>query len=369
MFHTCTPGHHVPGCKHQTVGDAPLARSKRGRSLRIDIHCHYHNVEVASQVAPLKPHEKEPAIVFANALSREINQRQMQERGGKLSGVEERLKDMDRMGIDMQAVSPSPGQYYYWAEPGLGRDLSRAQNNRIAEIVAMHPERFIGLGTVPLQDAKMATAELVRCVNKLGMRGVEINTNVNGVDLADRHLGLDRFFAKAQELDVVLFIHPLGFDHGERMVDHYFNNVIGNPLESTLAISHLIFGGVLDRYPGLKFCVAHAGGYLPHYPARMDHAWKARADARVVVKKKPSSYLKKFYFDTLTFDTTLLDSMIERYGARHVLLGTDYPYDMGDDDPVRLVQSVARLSTAEQEAIMGGNAARLLKIKARRVRT
>jgi aminocarboxymuconate-semialdehyde decarboxylase len=366
MFHTCTPGHHLPGCKHQADGQAPLARDKRGRSLRIDIHCHYHNVEVGAQVAPLKPHEREPAIIFANALSRDINQRQMQERGGKLSGVEERLNDMDRMGIDMQAVSPSPGQYYYWTEPGLGRDLSRAQNNRIAEIVALHPDRFVGLGTVPLQDAKMATAELGRCVNKLGMRGVEINTNVNGIDLADKRLGLDRFFAKAQELDVVLFIHPLGFDHGERMVDHYFNNVIGNPLESTLAVSHLIFGGVLDRYPGLKFCVAHAGGYLPHYPARMDHAWRARADARVVVKKKPSSYLNKFYFDTLTFDATLLDSMIARYGVAKVLLGTDYPYDMGDDDPIKLIQSVAGLSVAEQDKIMGGNAARLLKIKARR---
>jgi aminocarboxymuconate-semialdehyde decarboxylase len=367
MFHTCTPGRHLPGCKHQAAdGDVPLARGKRGRSLRIDIHCHYHNVEVGAQVAPLKPHEKEPAIVFANALSREINQRQMHERGGKLSGVDERLKDMDRMGIDMQAVSPSPGQYYYWTESGLGRDLSRAQNDRIAEIVALHPDRFVGLGTVPLQDPKMATAELVRCVNKLGMRGVEINTNVNGIDLADKRLGLERFFAKAQELDVVLFIHPLGFDHGERMVDYYFNNVIGNPLESTLAVSHLIFGGVLDRYPGLKFCVAHAGGYLPHYPARMDHAWRARADARAVVKKKPSSYLKKFYFDTLTFETTLLDSMIARYGARRVLLGTDYPYDMGDDDPLKLIRSVASLSVAEQDAIMGGNAARLLKIKARR---
>jgi aminocarboxymuconate-semialdehyde decarboxylase len=364
MFQTCTPGRHLPGCDHQDANAAPIVKGRRGRSLRIDIHAHYHNLEVGALAAPLKPHEKEPAIVFANPMTREINQRQMQERGDKLSGVEQRIKDMDRMGIDIQAVSVAPAQYYYWAEAGVGLDLSRMQNDRLAEIVASHPDRFVGLGTVPLQDARLATAELVRCVKKLGMRGVQINTNVAGVDLADKRLGLDRFFAKAQELDVVMLMHPLGFDHGERMIDYYFNNVIGNPLESTLAVGHLIFGGVLDRFPDLKFCVAHAGGYLPHYPARMDHAWRARADASTIIKKKPSSYLKKFYFDTLTFDSMMLDQMIDRYGARKVVLGTDYPYDMGDDDPIKLVRSVTRLTPAEQDLIMGGNAARLLKIKA-----
>jgi aminocarboxymuconate-semialdehyde decarboxylase len=367
MFHTCDGKDHDHSSDHEPApGPTAIARSAKGRSLRVDIHCHYLNTDVNAKAADLKPHEKEPSIVYANALSREINVKQMKERAGKMSDIDVRLKDMDRMGIDIQAVSPAPSQYYYWAEPGFAAELARDVNDRIAQIVATHPDRFVGLGTVPLQDAKLAVAELVRCVKKLGMRGVEINTNVNGMDLADKRLGLDRFFAKAQELDVVLFLHPLGFDKGDRFVDYYFNNVIGNPLESTLAVSHLIFGGVLDRYPRLKFCVAHAGGYLPHYPARMDHAWRARPDASVVIKKKPSSYLKKFYFDTITFDTQVLDSMIERYGARQVLLGTDYPYDMGEDNPVKLIKSVTRLSEAEQNLIMGGNAARLLKIKARR---
>jgi aminocarboxymuconate-semialdehyde decarboxylase len=383
MFHTCTADGHFHSCDHPDhqsdspsaadasgqSGTAPgtvMARNGKGRSLRIDIHCHYLHPEVNAKAAPLHPHEKEPAVIFANALTREVNQKQWKDRAAPLSDINRRIKDMDRMGIDIQAVSGAPSQYYYWAEPGIGLEFARDINNRIAEIVATHPDRFVGLCTVPLQDAKLATAELVRGVKKLGMRGVQINTNVNGVDLTDKSLGLDRFFAKAQELDVVIMLHPLGFSHGQRFKDYYFNNVIGNPLESALAVGHLIFGGVLDRYPGLKICVAHAGGYLPHYHARMDHAWKMRADASINIKKKPSSYLKKFYFDTMTFDTRMLDVMIERYGARHVLLGTDYPYDMGDENPIKLVKSVTRLTGTEQDLIMGGNAARLLKIPARR---
>jgi aminocarboxymuconate-semialdehyde decarboxylase len=212
----------------------------------------------------------------------------------------------------------------------------------------------------------MATKELERCVKKLGLRGLEIGTNVNGIDLADKRLGLDRFFAKAQELDVVLFMHPMGFTHADRMTEHYFNNIIGNPLESTLAVGHLIFGGVLDRFPKLKFCVAHGGGYLAHYHARMDHGWKARPDARTAMKKKPSSYLKKFYFDTITFDAGLLENLIERVGAKQVMLGSDYPYDMGDEDPVGFVNSLRGIDEADRKRILGGNAARLLKIKAQR---
>lgn len=382
MFFTCTAASHKhcdhsKGHGHDTAsaggdGDATAAASQpaavrpRRRILHVDFHCHYQNNEVGAKAAVLKPFEKEPSIVYATPMTRAVNMRQMKERGPQLSDVATRLKDMDRMGIDVQAVSPAPAQYYYYADPVFGLELARGINDRIAEIAAAHPSRFVGLGTVPLQDAKLATRELERSVKKLGFRGVEIGTNVNGIDLADKRLGLDRFFAKAQELDVVVFMHPMGFTHADRMTDHYFNNIIGNPLESTLAVSHLIFGGVLDRYPRLKFCVAHGGGYLPHYHARMDHGWKARPDARTVLKKKPSSYLKKFYFDTITFDAGLLESLIDRVGAKQVLLGSDYPYDMGDEDPVGLVNSLQGVSEADRDRILGGNAARLLNIRGRR---
>lgn len=342
---------------------AKLARDRKGRNLRVDMHCHFLNRDAAAKVAPLNPGQYEPQIKFANALTREVNVKQMQDRGEKLATIELRLKDMDRMGIDIQAVSPAPQQTYYWTEPGLGVELSRMINERLAEIVARWPERFVALGTVPLQNVELAVIELERCVKQLGLRGVEINPNVAGKDLTDPSLNLDRFFAKARELDIVIFMHPIGFTQGERLMDHYFNNVIGNPLDTTLGTSRLIFDGVMERHPGLKVVLPHAGGFLAHYWARMDHAWRARPDCRTVIKKAPSSYLKKFYFDTIAFDPEMLRNLIDKFGAQQVVLGTDYPFDMGEEDPVGLIGSVPRLSAAEKERIMGGNAARLLKIR------
>jgi len=340
-------------------------RNRQGRSLRVDIHCHYFNRDAAAKVAHLDPAQHEPSVTFANAITRETNFMQMRDRAPKLSDIAVRLRDMDRMGIDVQALSPAPNQTYYWTEPGLGAELARQVNDRLAEIVAAHPERFVALGSVPLQDADLAVNELERCVRKLGFRGVEINPSVNGMDLTDARLKLEKLFAKAQALDVVLFVHPIGFTQGERLLDHYFNNVIGNPLETTVAASHLIFDGVMERHPKLKVVLPHAGGYLAHYWARMDHAHRARADCRTVIRRRPSSYLRKFYFDTLAFDPRMLRQMIDQYGAQHVLLGTDYPYDMGDEDPVGTVRGIPRLKSSESAQILGGNAARLLKIRRR----
>ena len=349
-------------CAPSSRGETTRVVKKRGKSLRVDIHCHYMNTVVAQKVAHLNPAQHEPMAVYSNAATRETNAKQVKERGPKLTDIALRLKDMDRMGIDIQAVSPAPHQTYYWTDPGMGAELSRAVNERLAEIVTQHPDRFVALGTVPLQDASLAIAELEHCVRKLGMRGVEINPSVKGMDLTDAKLGLDRFFAAVQALDVIIFMHPIGFTHGERLVDHYFSNIIGNPLETTVAASHLIFDGVMERHPKLKIVLPHAGGYLAHYWARMDHAYKARADTRGQMKRKPSSYLEKFYFDTITFDHGMLAHLIARFGADHVLLGTDYPYDMGVERPVEFIEGVKGLSKAEAAAIEGGNAARLLKI-------
>lgn len=338
-------------------------RKTTGRSARVDIHCHYLNPAVAADVAPLNPAQHEPSIIYATDLTREVNVKQMRDRAPQLSTIEVRLKDMDRMGIDIQAVSPAPPQFYYWTEPSLGAGLAARVNDRIAEIVATWPDRFVGLGTVPLQNADLAVGELERAVQQLGLRGIEINTNVNGRNLTDPALGLEKFFRRVQELDVVLFLHPNSFTHADRLTQHYFNNVIGNPLDSTIAVSSLIFDGVLERNPKLKVVVAHSGGYLAHYWARMDHAHRARPDCRTVIRKPPSTYLKKLHFDTITFDTDMLRHSIEKWGVDHVLLGTDYPYDMGDVDPVGHIERVPRLSRADKERIMGGNAARLLKIR------
>jgi aminocarboxymuconate-semialdehyde decarboxylase len=359
MMYSCAPA-------GRGAASARVVRNRKGRSLRVDIHCHYFNRDAAARVAHLNPAQYEPSVTFANALTREVNVKQMQDRAPKLSDIEVRLKDMDRMGIDIQAVSPAPNQTYYWADPGLGAELARMVNERLAGIVAAHAGRFVGLGTIPLQNVELAVAELEHCVKRLGLRGVEINPSVNGMELTDARLDLERFFAKAQALGAVIFMHPIGFTHGERLVDHYFNNVIGNPLETTVAASHLIFDGVMERYPKLKVVLPHAGGYLAHYWARMDHAHRARPDCRTVIRKAPSSYLKKFYFDTIAFDPRILRQMADQYGTGHLLLGTDYPYDMGVDDPVGFIEKVPGLSAAEKKQIMGGNAARLLGIKPRK---
>jgi aminocarboxymuconate-semialdehyde decarboxylase len=351
MMYTCAPA---------SRGSTRIVK-KKNKTLRVDIHCHYLNPEAAAKVAPLNPAQHEAQVKFANALTRETNAKQHRERAPKLSNIEVRLKDMDRMGIDIQAVSPAPNQTYYWTEPALGAELARMVNERIAEIVGKWPDRFVGLGTVPLQDPDLALSELNHCVKTLGLRGVEINGNVNGTELTDGRLGLEKFFAKVQELDVIIFMHPTGYTQGERLLDHYFNNVIGNPLETTVAASHLIFDGVMERYPKLKVVLPHGGGYLAHYWERMNHGWKARPDCRTVIKKKPTTYLEKFYFDTIVFDPAMLQNLVNRYGAEHVVLGTDYPFDMGVDDPVGFVQQV-KLSALDKARIIGGNAARLLKI-------
>jgi aminocarboxymuconate-semialdehyde decarboxylase len=353
MMYSCGP---ASGDSTATV------KSRKKGSLKIDIHCHYLNAEVAAKVAHLNPAQHDNLVKFANAPTREVNARQAKDRAPMLTDIAVRLKHMDRMGIDIQAVSPAPNQTYYWTDAGLGAELARSVNERITEIVAKWPDRFVGLGTVPLQDPGLAVSELEYAVKKLGLRGVEINPSVNGMDLTDMKLNLENFFRKAEELGVVIFMHPVGFTQGERLMDHYFNNVIGNPLETTVAASHLIFDGVMERHPKLKVVLPHAGGYLAHYWARMDHAWKARPDCRTVLKKKPSSSLEKFYFDTIAFDPGMLQHLIERFGPKHVLLGTDYPYDMGVEDPVGFINKVKKLTSKEKEQIMGGNAARLLGI-------
>src|SRR5436190_8348760 len=298
MMYTCAPAGRGGGSSAKV--------KKRGKSLTVDIHCHYQNNAVAEKVTPLNPAQHEPMAVFSNAATREANVKQGKEREARLTDIALRLKEMDRMGIDIQAVCPAPHQTYYWTEPGMGAELSRAVNERLAEIVAEHPDRFVALGTVPLQDVSLAVAELEHCVRKLGMRGVEINPSVRGMDLTDAKLNLESFFAKAEELGIVVFMHPIGFTQGDRLIDHYFNNVIGNPLETTVAASHLIFDGVMQRHPKLKIVLPHAGGYLAHYWARMDHGYRARSDCRTVLKRPPSSYLAKMYFDTIHFTPEML---------------------------------------------------------------
>jgi aminocarboxymuconate-semialdehyde decarboxylase len=234
MMYSCAPPSSV---------SATTVKTRRGKNLKIDLHCHYANPEAAAKVAERNPAQYDYNWKFASELTRETNVKQMRERAPKLSSIEIRLKDMDKMGIDIQAVSPAPHQTYYWTDPGEGQQLARMVNERLAEICGKWPERFVALGTVPLQNADLAVSELTHCVKTLGLRGVEINPSVNGMDLTDAKLNLDQFFAKAQELDIVIFMHPVGFTHGELLMEHDFNNVICNPHDTTVASSQLNFDG------------------------------------------------------------------------------------------------------------------------------
>jgi aminocarboxymuconate-semialdehyde decarboxylase len=339
-----------------TCGDRkPIPVHARGRHLVVDIHCHL-GIPAADAIIREKFPGPPPGINdFTSAKSSEVNRAQFMAMGRTLNTLDQRLDDMDRLGIDVQAISPSPGQYFYFADPETGRDAARAVNDGMAEAVARHPDRLVGMGTVPLQNVELAVAEMKRCVRDLDLRGIEISSNVNGKDFHAEEFR--PFFAAAEELGILLFLHPLGFTHANRMSEYYFNNLIGNPLESTLAIGHLIFGGVLDRFPGLKICVAHGGGYMPGYWGRMDHGWRARADCSEHCRHAPSSYLRKLWLDTLVFDPDQLDSLVRMHGADKLCLGTDYPFDMAEPDPVGFH---ARLDDADQAKIVGRNAADLL---------
>jgi len=217
---------------------------------------------------------------------------------------------------------------------------------------------------VPLQAPELAVAELEYCMKTLGFRGLEIGTNVGGLELSDSRF--EAFFARAEELNAVIFLHPSGFTEPRRLTQHFLTNVIGNPLDTTVALAHIVFGGVLERHPGLKFVAAHGGGYMGHYPARMDHAYKVRPECHDHITRPPSYYMKKIYYDTMVFSHEQLEHLVNLWGANHVVIGTDYPYDMGYYKPVDFVNKTKVLTRAQKTAIIGGNAARLLGLKAGR---
>ncbi len=354
MLFTC-PGAAARG------GNLPTAKGGR-RHFCIDVHCHVHYPPADEMVKHAFSPDAEPGVRFSNDLSRATNKKQMENVFVCLTSVEERLRDMDKMGVDVQAISVSPFQFKYALDPELGAKAARATNENLAAIVQQHPSRFVALANVPLQAPDAAAAELEYCVKTLGFRGVEIGTNIVGKEISR---GRDQFWAKVQELDVMVFMHPNGFTGGDRFSDHYFNNVIGNPLDSTVAIAHLVFDGVLERFPRLKIVSAHGGGYVSHYPGRMDHVWGARVDARTVLKKKPRQSLAKLYFDTIVFDRDQLRHLVSLWGVDHIVVGTDYPYDMGWYDPRGFIDGCDFLKDTDKAKILGGNAARLLKITSR----
>ena len=342
-------------------GRFPGPAHARGKRLTIDIHCHALCEKAAAMVAGDPAPQRQPRLVFASEMTKRVNREQAERTRVQFTSPEARLADMDRMGIDIQAVSPSPAQTYYGVDPDLGIATAREVNDFIAEICGRWPDRFTGLGTVPFQAPELAVAELDRLHKSLGFRGIEIATNVAGEDLSAERFR--KIFARCEELGLLVFMHPTGFTEARRLAQHYLVNILGNPLDTTVAVHHLIFGGVLEDCPNLKLVLAHGGGYLPAYAGRIDHAAAARPDCCEHLKRMPTSYLKRLYFDTLVYTHAQLEYLVAQYGADHVLMGTDYPADMGEVDPIGFIEGAEALSEPEKAAILGRNAARLLGLE------
>lgn len=287
----------------------------------------------------------------------------IKERWPQLTDLDRRLADMDAQGVDVQLVSPSPSHFYYFAGEDLSLTLAKQANLAVRELVDRAPERLNGLGLVPLQHPHLMVEALEHAVLECGLPGVEIGSFAatpgdperSSVELSDPRL--ESFWKRAEELGAIVVLHPFGCSLDERLDRFYLANTVSQPAENAVALSHLIFSGVLDRYPNLTVLAAHGGGYLPTTIGRSDHAWKTRPEAQRCAEP-PSSYLRRIYFDSLVHNPGELRALVEAAGPGHVMLGSDYPFDMGADNPVDDVQA-AGLTGGHAAQVLAGNAAAL----------
>lgn len=272
-----------------------------------------------------------------------------------------RLADMDQDGVARQLISPIPVHFCYWGAAEATAEFAHIQNDFIAATVAAHPGRFIAAGTVAMQSAKHALAELER-MKRAGFRALEIGTNVNGRDLDDPEIV--EILQAAEALDLAVFVHPWSGIGEERMRAFYLPHMVSLPAETSLAISRLIFGGVLERLPRLRIAFAHAGGTFVPLLGRIDHGFTVRAEAKRIISRPPSAYLGRLYFDSITHDPRLLEFLCAKVGSDHVMLGSDYPFDMGVEHPRDQLLDT-KLSAEDLDNVLGRTAERFLGLDAR----
>lgn len=271
---------------------------------------------------------------------------------------EAKLLAMDRKGVDVSVLSPPPPLFYYWADPETATQTARLVNNGIAGLVAKKPERFRGMATVPMQDAEAAIEELERVVTVHGFRAVEIGTSVEGAQLSEERFR--PFLERASELGVFILAHPYYVGAKQGLEDYYLTNLLGNPYDSTVMIANLMFSGVLDELPDLKLCVAHGGGFAPYQIGRLQHGHGVRPETRARTKTTPEELLGRLFFDTITFNPLALRYLVDLVGAEHVALGTDAPFDMGDEEPMETIGAIPRLTDRERDVILSSTAQDLL---------
>lgn len=276
-----------------------------------------------------------------------------------LTDVQRRLEAMDAAGVDVQILSSWIDLTAYALPEQLGARYARMFNQALAGVVALHPTRFHALCTVPLQSAIAAAKELEYAVVELGMVGVEIGTTVAGRDLD--HPDLERFWSAAEELACLVLLHPCASLAGRGVSRYFLGNLVGNPAESTIALGHLVFGGVLERHPGLRLCVVHGGGFAPYQVGRWDHAFSSNVrGAASHLTRPPSEWVSHLFHDTVLHSSRSLQMLVDLVGPTQVVLGSDYPFEMGDVDPLATVSRVPGLSEEDRRLIRSGNLTRLL---------
>jgi len=327
--------------------------------LNIDLHSHFFPVEALQN--PGKYEDRKPKLVLENGKLSVTSQ--IGFRPGLGPGAYDalaRIKALDEMSIDMQAISPSPILLFYWEEAAVASHFSRKQNEAIQETVKKHPDRFVGFGSVPLQSVAESIA-IARDAKSMGLKGLEIGNAVGDKPLDDP--SFEPFFAAAQDLDMLLFVHPL---EGGLDADDPLSPILGNVLQftfrTTMMVERMILKGMFEKYPNLRLCLSHGGGLLAFNIWRLDHSYALRPEMKKIIPAKPSEYLKRMYFDTIVHSIAALQYLVKAVGAERVVIGTDYPMAMGDFEPVQKVTQLD-LPAPERELILGGNAARALSLQ------
>lgn len=334
--------------------------------MNIDMHCHIITEEmlrllqgVSKQYAPRLSTGGRPYPAGLTTSSQGFimhlpgDRRTTWPEGGHNVGL--RLEDMARTGVDCQAISQWPSMFMYDIPAEVGIEFAKVQNEQFAQLKRNHPGKFAPLAAVPLQDGQAAADELERAIKVLGLHGVATATSVAlRKDFDDP--SLEPFWAKLNELQVPWFIHSSGSTIAPRVPRYYLPNFVGNPLETTIAVCTLIFGGVIERYPNIRCWTPHGGGYVPYQFGRYDHGYQWRDEPKVIIKKQPSAYLPAFKFDCITHSKPALNYLVQTFGPHQVYLGTDYPFDMGLPDPVGAIDAIETTDDAGKALIKGGNA-------------
>ncbi|MDA8343930.1 MAG: amidohydrolase family protein [Thermaerobacter sp.] len=272
----------------------------------------------------------------------------------EFTDVEAKLRDMDRRGIQTTVLSPGPAFFGYRRDPGAAAEMAALLNDGTAEMIEEGGGRLLGMAVAPMQDPRRAVAELERAVKAYGYRGVEIGSDIAGTPLSDP--SLREFFARCEELDLLVLVHPYFNGVKPRMEQYYLTNLFGNPFDTALSIADVLLSGMLDELPRLKLLYVHGGGFLPYQMGRLRHGYKVRPETRKNTPRSPEESFRQLYFDTLTHDPAALRFLVGMVGAERVFLGTDLPFDMADGDPVATLDATS-LSVGERRQIAGGNAA------------